>query len=420
MATSNDSLLCPLTLELFRDPVVAQDGHTYEREAIEEWIRKTGTSPITRQPMSIQHLISNITVKKIVGSFETSTRDKNYQFILDVDVRRRKGRPLFSTIGKTLYYAEWLPTNDNRPEIIILKVDGARAKKEASFYVDLTRHPHILRTYGFVRENDSGVNNSNSIMLLQEYAPEGSLYEFLVDCKTMPNEKILIEIFLQIIDAMIFLAYNYVVHGDLACRNVLVFRFDENDLKKIVVKVTDFGLSRYSKLYSMAPGSAKTTLNIIPTRYAAPEILSVNAKSEDYTEKSDVFSMGVLMWEAFSRGELPWSQIERDEDVVRRVMRGDLLTRPQTCSEVYWSIIIKTWSKLPNDRPTFSELKRLLTEQNYSSSNFVLFLIKLFIAAMNCILQHYCCKNLIIFQLSGIEIYRRRIQMIYFVRRQSF
>ncbi len=104
MATSNDSLLCPLTLELFRDPVLAQDGHTYERDAIEEWIRKTGTSPITRQPISIQHLISNITVKKIVGSFETSTRDKNYQFILDVDVRRRKGRPLFSTIGKTLYY----------------------------------------------------------------------------------------------------------------------------------------------------------------------------------------------------------------------------------------------------------------------------------------------------------------------------
>jgi serine/threonine protein kinase len=374
MDTSNDSLLCPLTLDLFRDPVVAQDGHTYERNAIEEWIRKNGTSPLTRQPLSIQHLIPNITVKKIVDSFETSTRNKNYQFILDVDVKKKKGRPLFQATGKAIYHAEWLPTNNNQPEIVLLKIDGTRAKKEAGFYVELSRHSHILRTFGFVGENDN-ISDSNAVMLLQEYAPAGSLYEMLDDRRTVPNEHILIEIFLQIIDAMTFLAYNHVVHGDLACRNVLVFRFDENDPKKIVVKVTDFGLSRYSKLYSVAPGSARTTLNIIPIRYAAPEVLSVTATSDDYTEKSDVFSMGVLMWEAYSRGKLPWPEIERDEEVVRRVINGDLLSKPPNCSQRYWSIIIKTWAKSPNDRPTFIELKRLLTEQNYQSGNYFMFVI---------------------------------------------
>ena len=39
--------------------------------------------------------------------------------------------------------------------------------------------------------------------------------------------------------------------------NVLLFRYDENDLTNLIVKVTDFGLSRYSSLDSLAPGAAK-------------------------------------------------------------------------------------------------------------------------------------------------------------------
>ncbi|CAF3572073.1 unnamed protein product [Rotaria sp. Silwood2] len=174
--------------------------------------------------------------------------------------------------------------------------------------------------------------------------------------------------FLQIIDGMSFLAFNNVVHGDLACRNVLVFRFDEANPRNIIVKVTDFGLSRHSKLYSLTPGAAKTTLNIIPVRYAAPELLGANVTSDDFTEKSDVYSMGVLMWEAYSRGTIPWPKIENDNEVIRRVSNGELLPKPSNCTDIYWSIISKTWSKSPKDRPTFTELKRLLMEQYYNSS----------------------------------------------------
>ncbi|CAF2892778.1 unnamed protein product [Rotaria sp. Silwood2] len=364
MATQSVSLLCPLTMALFRDPVLAQDGHTYEREAIEDWIRKNGTSPKTNQQLSLEHLYPNHLVKNLVGTFETSLIEKNYQFILNVDVKKKPGRPLFQTFGKAIYLAEWLPTNSNQPEIIILKIDGARALKAASFYVHLTRHPHIVRTFGFVSDKKTEDEN-NSVMLLQEYAPEGSLYELLQERETVPDEKILIEIFLQIADAMIFLAYNNIVHGDLACRNVLVFRFDETNIKNNIVKVTDFGLSRESKIYSKTSGSARTTLDIIPTRYAAPEILAKNSKPDDYTEKSDVYSMGVLMWEAYARGARPWSKVDKDEDVIQNVTNGILLTRPSKCSSKYWEIITKTWSKLSLDRPTFKQLKHLLTEQTY-------------------------------------------------------
>ncbi len=75
--------------------------------------------------------------------------------------------------------------------------------------------------------------------------------------------------------------------------------------------------------------------------------------------------MGVLMWEAYSRGALPWSKVEKDAEVIRNVMNSVYLPQPPNCSSKYWDIIIKTWSKLPHDRPTFEQLKRLLIEQIY-------------------------------------------------------
>ncbi|CAF1266390.1 unnamed protein product [Adineta steineri] len=366
MSASDDVLRCPITFELFRDPVLAPDGHTYERHAIEQWIGVHGDSPMTRQPLSIQDLMPNRVVKDIVTNFETLLRQKNFQFTLDVDVRKMGRRPLFQATGKTLYRAEWLTANDQRPEIVLLKLDGAQARKEASFYVNLSRHPHIIRTFGFVYDPNIP-NPDNTVVLLQEYASEGSLYDLLQDRQTVPDEKILIHIFLQIIEGMIYLASNHVIHGDLACRNVLIFRFDENQSERNNVKIADFGLSRHSQIYSRAPGAARTTLDICPVRYAAPEVFTSHKTSANYTEKSDVYSMGVLMWEAYSRGVVPWSNIERDEDVIRRVLSGELLPQPSNCSQPYWSIIKKTWSLSPEDRPTFNELKSLLSEQYYRS-----------------------------------------------------
>ena len=361
MATPHDELLCPITLALFRDPVMAQDGHTYERQAIEAWIAKNGTSPITDQQLSLENLYPNYVIKKAIDRFENSLREKHFLYTLDVDVKKKRGRPLFQTSGKTIYHAEWLPNNDDQPDIVLLKIDGARADKEASFYVDLSRHPHIVRTYGFVREDA----DRNSIMLLQEYASEGSLYELVSEWKTPLEEKVLMEIFLQIISAMSYLALNNVVHGDLACRNVLVFRFDENSPRNNVVKVTDFGLSRHSRIYSQAATAAQTALTIIPTRYCAPEILSQRVTANDYSEKSDVYSFGVLMWEAYSRGEIPWKNIEKESDVVNHVMSGNQLSQPSNCSSQYWPIVTGTWVQSPSQRPTFDQLKASLTEKFY-------------------------------------------------------
>ena len=70
-----EDLRCPLTLDLFCDPVTTADGHTYERVAIEEWFA-TGsrTSPTTNEPLTSTLLIPQHTVKKLVCAFMETRR----------------------------------------------------------------------------------------------------------------------------------------------------------------------------------------------------------------------------------------------------------------------------------------------------------------------------------------------------------
>jgi serine/threonine protein kinase len=51
--------------------------------------------------------------------------------------------------------------------------------------------------------------------------------------------------FLQIADAMTYVASKGIVHGDLGCRNVLVFQLDPSESRNNLVKLTDFGLARW-------------------------------------------------------------------------------------------------------------------------------------------------------------------------------
>ncbi|CAF4150727.1 unnamed protein product [Adineta steineri] len=357
-----DSCKCPITDEIFDDPVIGDDGHTYERKAITEWLRKNRTSPITREPMDINSLKTNYAIKKVIQELKTtsSSQQEHYQFQLDVHIRKTRTRPLFQGFGKSIYEVEWI--NQNGPPIILLKIDGAKANREASFYVQLSSHPYIVKTFGLVQ------CNPGSFMLLQECAPHGDLSELLRENGFKPIERVLRKIFLQICDAMICLADNGIIHGDLACRNVLVFRFNSIEPNGNLVKLTDFGLTRGSTIYSMVDSPSMTTMTTIPIRYVAPEILR-NPDKLNYSEKSDVYSMGVLMWEACSYGELPYSSLSNDSDVRQRKLNDERLPQPLQCSHQLWKIITECFQQESSGRPTFESLKNVLSTLHDESTN---------------------------------------------------
>ena len=58
-----------------KEPVVAADGHTYERSAIETWLAENATSPITREPISSNMLIPNFSIKSQIAALAPSQLD---------------------------------------------------------------------------------------------------------------------------------------------------------------------------------------------------------------------------------------------------------------------------------------------------------------------------------------------------------
>ena len=67
----DDIITCPITMVVMREPVVADDGHTYERRAITEWVKRKGTSPLTRERMS-SHFVPNMAIRKMIERLKSS------------------------------------------------------------------------------------------------------------------------------------------------------------------------------------------------------------------------------------------------------------------------------------------------------------------------------------------------------------
>ncbi|KAJ4971443.1 hypothetical protein NE237_004542 [Protea cynaroides] len=65
--------LCPISLEIMRDPVTMSSGITFDRESIEKWIytNKNSTCPITRQPLSDTDLTPNHTLRRLIQAWCT-------------------------------------------------------------------------------------------------------------------------------------------------------------------------------------------------------------------------------------------------------------------------------------------------------------------------------------------------------------
>ena len=69
--TFDDELLhCPITSDLMTDPVMTADGQTYERSAIETWLKNNNTSPLTGNQLADKRLMPNRLVKKLIADYQ--------------------------------------------------------------------------------------------------------------------------------------------------------------------------------------------------------------------------------------------------------------------------------------------------------------------------------------------------------------
>ncbi|XP_058418299.1 tyrosine-protein kinase Srms isoform X2 [Diceros bicornis minor] len=148
----------------------------------------------------------------------------------------------------------------------------------------------------------------------------------------------------QVAEGMSYLEERRIVHRDLAARNVLV----GDDL---TCKVADFGLARLLKddIYSPSSGSK------IPVKWTAPEAANYRV----FSQKSDVWSFGVLLYEVFAYGQCPYEGMSNHE-TLQQIMRGYRLPRPAACPAEVYLLMLECWRGSPEERPAFAVLQEKL------------------------------------------------------------
>lgn len=212
-------------------------------------------------------------------------------------------------------------------------------------YMSRLRHKNVIQILAVCWQEEK--------FIVLEYMKNGDLQSFLQTYKavnmgqetygdTISYHK-LVNMSLQIADAMKYLSSCKYIHRDLACRNCLV---GENFL----IKVADFGLSKnlYDSCYYRFRGSA-----ILPIRWMAPECFYGR-----FSEKSDVWGFGVTLWEIFNLcRERPYTNL-RDEQIVEGALNGTLkiLEKPECCETEIYHIMKKCLRPRAADRPKFEEL----------------------------------------------------------------
>jgi serine/threonine protein kinase len=249
------------------------------------------------------------------------------------------------------YEADWIPKKD--PPIVLLILDQEAGEREALLYVELSAHPHLIHTFGLVK------NDRQSIMLIQERTLHGNLQSLLQNGVFQPSPKVLVKIFLQIVDAMVYIVNKSIVHGNLCCANVLIFEMNASDPAGNRVKLTNFSSARRKD-----QAVTNDRLSDTSVRYCALEIL-LNKDGSNYSELSNVFSIGVLMWEACSKDEVPYRHHRSDDDVRRQRVNGEKLRKPKDCPNQLWTAIEHCWLTKLEVRFTFKEMKMELSKIDF-------------------------------------------------------
>ena len=51
---------------LMREPVIAADGQTYEKQAMSAWLQQHKNSPVTGEALAHNHLVPNTVIKSLI------------------------------------------------------------------------------------------------------------------------------------------------------------------------------------------------------------------------------------------------------------------------------------------------------------------------------------------------------------------
>ncbi|XP_076289487.1 bone morphogenetic protein receptor type-1B-like [Lasioglossum baleicum] len=206
-------------------------------------------------------------------------------------------------VGKGRYGEVWLAKwkGENVAVKVFFSLEEASWSRESEIYQTmLMRHDNIL---GFIADDITGPGSCTQMLLITDYHERGSLHDYLQT--TVLDHPSLLAICLSIVSGIAHLHTEIcgtrrkpaIAHRDIKSKNILVKRSGE-------CAIADFGLAvryiRQSGKIDIAPNTRVGT-----RRYMAPEVLdeTLNTSSFDAFEMADMYSVGLVLWEACRRCE---------------------------------------------------------------------------------------------------------------------
>uniref|UniRef100_A0A8C4F4U2 Tyrosine-protein kinase n=1 Tax=Dicentrarchus labrax TaxID=13489 RepID=A0A8C4F4U2_DICLA len=269
---------------------------------------------------------------------------KRTQLLID-EVELGSGN--FGCVKKGVLKSE---TGQKDVAIKVLKSENEKLVKEEMMREAEIMHqldnPFIVRMLGLC--------NAENLMLVMEMASAGPLNKFLSSNKDTVTVENIVNLMHQVSMGMKYLEEKNFVHRDLAARNVLL-------VNQQFAKISDFGLSKAlgaDDNYYKARTAGKW-----PLKWYAPECINFHK----FSSKSDVWSFGITMWEAFSYGGKPYKKMKGPE-VMRFIDAGNRMECPAVCPERMYAVMKECWTYKHEDRPDFKKVEESMRSYHYSIS----------------------------------------------------
>ncbi|XP_059478852.1 tyrosine-protein kinase Fer isoform X2 [Neocloeon triangulifer] len=204
-------------------------------------------------------------------------------------------------------------------------------------------HPNIVKLVGICVQKQP-------IMIVMELVPGGSLLTYLRNNANKISCRQLLAMCKDAASGMKYLESKNCIHRDLAARNCLIGL--EN-----IVKISDFGMSREEEEYIVSDGMKQ-----IPIKWTAPEALNYGK----YTTLCDVWSYGVLAWEIFAKGGVPYNGMSNSQ-ARERIDEGYRMPAPEGTPPEMYQIMLKCWAYESENRPKFDEIFRVVNQLHEAS-----------------------------------------------------
>ncbi|XP_049882040.1 tyrosine-protein kinase receptor isoform X2 [Pectinophora gossypiella] len=204
-------------------------------------------------------------------------------------------------------------------------------------------HPNIVHLIGVCFDR-------HPRFIVLELLAGGDLKNFLRESRPKPERasaltmKDLLLCSLDVCKGCRYLEAKRFIHRDIAARNCLLTSRGPGR----VVKIADFGMARdiYRADYYKKGGKA-----MLPIKWMPPEAYIDGV----FTVKTDVWSYGVLLWEVFSLGVMPYTGCANRE-VMDMVSGGGRLEKPYGCPQEIYRLMCECWNPNPDERPAFAHM----------------------------------------------------------------